>query len=63
MSLFGIFNVASPAWINGCAWVYVLARAGHMLCYYADVRIARSICFGISMLALVAMLIAGILAI
>ena len=30
-----------------------------MLCYYADLRIPRSACFGVAMLALLGLLVAG----
>ena len=59
LALFGIFSAAAPAWINALSWIYVAARLGHMLCYYADLRLARSISFGIGLAALVGMLATG----
>jgi len=61
LALFGIFSAASPVWLNGLAWLYVAARAAHMLCYYADVRRARSASFAISVAALLGILVADLL--
>lgn len=41
-----------PALAGGLAWTYVGGRVLHGLCYYADWRMARSIAFGLSLLAL-----------
>jgi len=60
LALFGIFSSAAPAWINALSWVYVAARLAHMLCYYADLRLARSISFGIGLAALVGLLVTGV---
>lgn len=61
LTLFGILSGASPLWLNLLAWAYVLGRAGHMACYYADVRTLRSIFFGIGLAALLGMLVVGVL--
>lgn len=60
LALFGVLSAASPAWLNGLAWVYVIGRLGHMLCYYADLKLLRSTSFSIALAALVAMLVAGL---
>ncbi|HYC00884.1 MAG TPA: MAPEG family protein [Candidatus Limnocylindrales bacterium] len=60
LALFGVLSGASPWWMNTLAWVYLVARVAHMLCYYAGAQIPRSISFGISMTALVGMLIVGV---
>jgi uncharacterized MAPEG superfamily protein len=62
LALFGIFRGASAEWLNGLAWLYVGARVAHMACYYADVRIMRSVAFVLAFAALLGMLIAGSLA-
>ena len=59
LALFGMFSAAAPAWLNALSWIYVAARLGHMLCYYADLRLSRSISFGIGLVALIGLLIAG----
>ena len=58
--LFGILSGASPVGLARLAWLYVGARAGHMLCYYANLQIPRSLCFGVAMLALIGLLVVGI---
>lgn len=60
--LFGVLSAAPAPWLNGMAWMYVLARVGYTVCYYADFRSLRSVLFGMALLALVAMLITGIVA-
>jgi uncharacterized MAPEG superfamily protein len=60
LALFGIFSAANAQWLNVLAWTYVGARIAHMLCYYADQRLLRSIAFGIGLLALLAMAAIGV---
>jgi uncharacterized MAPEG superfamily protein len=55
LAVVGMLLVASAAWLNTLAWIYAGARAGHMLCYYADLRAARSTFFGIGLAALLGM--------
>jgi uncharacterized MAPEG superfamily protein len=62
LAVFGIFAGAAPSWLAALAWTYVAGRAGHMLCYYLDQRVARSACFVVSLLALVGMLVVGVVA-
>lgn len=57
-----IFAGATAIGLNALAWAYVAGRAGHMLCYYLDQRLARSAFFVVSLLALVGMLVVGIAA-
>ncbi|MES2490518.1 MAG: MAPEG family protein [Pseudomonadota bacterium] len=52
-----VFTSSSPTWTNACAWLYVAGRLGHMLCYYADLRLARSIAFTVSLIALISLLL------
>ncbi|HYC57458.1 MAG TPA: MAPEG family protein [Candidatus Binatia bacterium] len=54
---FAVLTAATPRWVNGLAWMYVLARTAHMLCYYADARIPRSICFVAGTLAIVGLFV------
>jgi uncharacterized MAPEG superfamily protein len=56
LSLAGLLLATAPAWLNSLAWAYVAGRAGHMLCYYADLRAARSTFFGVGLAALLGML-------
>lgn len=58
--LFGILTAASARWLGVFAWVYVGGRIGHMLCYYADLRLPRSISFGVALVGLLGMLTVGV---
>ena len=55
LALFGMFGGAHPQWLGALAWIYVGGRVGHMICYYADLRLLRSIAFAAAFLALLAM--------
>jgi uncharacterized MAPEG superfamily protein len=44
---------ANGWWTNLLVWIFVAARGGHMLTYYADLRPVRSTCFAIGFGALV----------
>jgi uncharacterized MAPEG superfamily protein len=57
LAVAGILAGASPSWLGGLAWTWFGGRVAHMLCYYADARIPRSIAFGVSLLALIGMLV------
>jgi uncharacterized MAPEG superfamily protein len=59
LGLFGVLHGAAPGWLNLCAIVYVAARVAHMLCYYADLKLARSASFAVAFLALLGMLVVG----
>ena len=52
-----LFSAANPKWTDNYVWLFVAARAGHMVCYYADWRAARSGFFTLGALAEVGMLI------
>lgn len=60
LALFGILSGASSEWLNMFAWVYVGARLAHMLCYYLNLQLLRSIVFGVGLVALFGMLVVGI---
>lgn len=60
--LFALARGADPAWTAATAWSYVLSRAVYAVCYWADWRLARSVVFGIGLLALVLLLAGGALA-
>ena len=61
LCLFGIFSAASASWLNVLVWVYVLGRVAHMICYYADQRMLRSVAFAVSLGALFCMFVVGTL--
>ncbi len=63
ITIFALAIGAHPGALNTLVMVFVCARAGHMLCYYLDWRIARSISFGVGLIAMAGLLVAGVLAI
>ncbi|WP_342116674.1 MAPEG family protein [Pseudoduganella sp. OTU4001] len=58
----GILSGASPAWLNALAWAYLACRLAHMASYYANKKAARSTAFGISLLVLLGMFAANLIA-
>lgn len=60
-ALFGMLSSANPAWLNGCALAYLVGRVGHMIFYYGNLKIARSVAFAISFCALLGMFTVGLL--
>lgn len=48
---------ADPRWSGYAAWTFTGARAAHMAFYYADLRLARSIAFGLGLAAQFALLV------
>ncbi|MFN3237592.1 MAG: MAPEG family protein [Pseudomonadales bacterium] len=56
---FAVLNGGSPQYLSYAAWGYVVARAAYAACYYLDLRPLRSVVFGVSLLALVAVLAIG----
>ena len=61
--LFGLLAGASPAWTNAASVAWVAARAGHAVCYWAGWAIARSTCFAIALVSLVALFAASVRAV
>jgi uncharacterized MAPEG superfamily protein len=49
--LLAVLLAADPKWSAYAAWLFAAARAGHMLFYYLDLRLARSVAFGLGLLA------------
>ena len=57
-----VLLAADPRWAAGAAWTFTVARAGHMAFYYFDLRLARSIAFGIGVAAQLALLVVCLMA-
>ena len=57
-----LFSGAHPAWTAVGTGLFTLGRAGHMCCYYADWRLARSVFFGLGALGQLILLGAAALA-
>lgn len=60
LSVAAVLLGASATWTNRLVWAFVLARAAHMLAYYADLRPVRSAFFGVSTAALIGLLVVTI---
>lgn len=58
--LFCVLSAASPVYTAYAAWGYALARSCYAVCYYANLQILRSVCFGFSLLALASLLVVGV---
>lgn len=52
LAAFAIGVGGDPAWVNGTLWTFFALRVVHMLAYYLDVRILRSVAFGLGMVTL-----------
>ncbi len=59
--LFCMLSSASPTYTAYAAWTFVISRALYAVCYYADIRLFRSVVFGVSLFALAGMIAVGIL--
>lgn len=57
---FAVLSLGSPHWVAYSTWGFVASRAAYCVCYYSDQRLLRSICFGVSLLALLTLLGTGI---
>lgn len=58
---FAILSSANPEWLNISAVVYLVGRIAHMLFYYSNIKLCRSISFGVSLTGLMAMFVIGML--
>ncbi len=57
--LFCLLSSASPTYTAYAAWGYLLSRLAYAVCYYANLQILRSVTFGVSLLALGALIFIG----
>lgn len=62
ISAFAIAVQANPEWLNALSIVFVIARVGHMVFYYMNYSVLRSISFGIGLVAMIGILAAGLVA-
>lgn len=60
LAVAGVLLGATPAWLNSLALLYIAGRVAHMLCYYLRWSTARSAAFGVSLIALLGMLVVDI---
>ena len=59
--LYCLLSGASPELTGLAAWAFVGSRLAYAICYYADLRVLRSVCFGVSLLALAGLIAVGVL--
>ncbi|MEE4302396.1 MAG: MAPEG family protein [Pseudomonadales bacterium] len=57
LTLAAVAVEAHPVAVNGLALVYAAGRAAHMACYWADLRVPRSVSWVVALLALVGLAI------
>ena len=57
--LFAMLSGGSAWWVNACSIVYFISRVIYAVAYYAGISALRSTVFGISLVALLALLIVG----
>ena len=60
--LFCIFSGADAGYLAAASWGYIASRAAYAACYYFNQQTLRSVCFGLSLVALLGMLIVGAIA-
>jgi uncharacterized MAPEG superfamily protein len=51
LMLLAVLLRADPRWTGYALWAFAAARAAHMVCYYLDLRTARSVAFGVGLFA------------
>lgn len=57
LTVLAVLLAADPRWSAYAAWTFAAARAGHMLFYYFDLRLARSLAFGLGLTAQFALMV------
>jgi uncharacterized MAPEG superfamily protein len=57
LSLAAILAGGSPDWTGYGVWLFVIARALYMVCYYANWRTARSTMFVVGQVAMIGLLV------
>ncbi len=60
-ALFGVFSESNAFYLNMFSVIYLVGRVAHMIFYYFNSKIARSISFGLSVLGLLGMFITALL--
>ena len=57
--MFCIMSGAAEYATAQAAWAFVVARGAYAICYSVNMQTLRSLCFGLSLLALIALLVIG----
>ncbi|MGF1701501.1 MAPEG family protein [Photobacterium makurazakiensis] len=56
---FSFLSSASATIVNYCSLAYLFSRLGHMIFYYFDLKVARSVSFSISLLSLLVLFLSS----
>lgn len=59
-ALFGMFSGSDDFYLNAFSVIYLVGRVAHMMFYYLDLKIARSVSFPVSLVGLLGMFITGL---
>ncbi|MBL4616211.1 MAG: MAPEG family protein [Robiginitomaculum sp.] len=51
-ALIGILSGADAKWLAYFSWVYAGARSAYLFCYWFNIKLLRSICFGVSLIGI-----------
>lgn len=62
VTIFAVLSSATPYWVNLFAWVYFASRVAHMICYYVNWKVARSVVFAGTAVSLIALFVLGVMA-
>jgi len=57
--IFCMLSEASPLYTGYLSWGFVLSRIAYAVCYYLNLKLLRSVVFGISLVLLLALLVVG----
>ncbi len=60
LTAFALLSSANAAWLNGLTVAYLSGRVGHMLFYYANLKLLRSAAFAVSFLGLLGIFCVGL---
>ncbi len=60
-ALFGVFSESNALYLNIFSVVYFIGRVSHMIFYYWNAKIVRSISFALSIIGLVGMFVSGLI--
>lgn len=59
-AIFGVLSASDAQYLNAFALTYFVGRLAHMCFYYANVKLARSISFPVSLVGLLGMFVTGL---
>lgn len=57
--IFSVMSLASPTLVAHAVWAYTLSRLLYAVCYYLNLKILRSVIFGVSLISIAVLFGAG----